>query len=420
MTGDFRIITIEEHAPIKNKDSIVSSFAFGSVIVINKDLNPIGIRGLLFDCESKINPIILSSLNLYRDNSLNIDKSKIGFFFSDSRVKPQIFAGIKCSGFFLSFTQLATVPELVGIDLLEDGYIANEYKGFKICEKWEPPRRHTQALSKETKIQRKLKKTTILPGQFYFHKKTSHFGDVLPLIKPHDIISISHKLHGTSFICSNVLCRKPLNPIFKLVTLGLYKPTHYKNIYSSRSVIKNDLNKEGKQHYYKKDIWGVVNDKIGFLIPKGISLYGEITGYVGDSYIQSQYDYGSNQGKFKYWIYRIIETTPQGNIKEFSTNDILDFCSTHGFWTVPYIYNGVASDWLEPKTPSYYGRDLFDHLTELFLEKNCDFCFNQVPAEGVVLRIETTPNLWSAFKLKSFAFRVKESKQEVQDIEIEN
>ena len=105
MTGDFRVITIAEHTPIKGKDRIVSSFAHGEIIVISKEENPIGIRGLLFDCESTINVELLSELNLFREITLNKDPEKVGYF-RDARVRPQIFAGVKCSGFFLSFSEL--------------------------------------------------------------------------------------------------------------------------------------------------------------------------------------------------------------------------------------------------------------------------------------------------------------------------
>jgi len=418
MTGDFRVVTIAEHQPMKGKDRIISSFVNGEVIIINKEENPVGTRGILFDCESRINEKILHELSLYRDKAMNKNPEKSGFFFNN-RVKPQNFGGVKCSGFFLSFNQLSEIDWLSGIEELEDGHMDTAFNNEWVSKKWIPPRRNQGAAN--SRLQKKKKKTRVIDGHFAFHKSTGHLGDVIGFIKPDDIIGLSHKLHGTSFISSNVLCRKKINPFMKIATLGLYRPVHYDNIYSSRSVIKNDWNSHQKSHFYSKDIWGECNDRFKQALEKGISVFGEITGFVGESYIQKGYDYGSSSGESKCWVYRITHTDRQGNTRDFSTPEIREYCDARGWTYVPHIYHGPASEYFHSSGETgYYGRNLFDHLSKEFLEFNCPFCVNDVPVEGIVLRVETTPDVWSAFKLKSFAFRTRESNAKVADIETEN
>lgn len=412
MTGEFRVITIDNHQPIEGKDRIVSSFTHGELIVISKESNPIGTRGLLFDCESEISPWLLEELSLYRDNNLNKNKDATGYFF-DNRVKPQTFAGCKCTGFFLSFEQLKSVDKLSGIESLDNGYSDNSFNGIELCKKYIPPVRGHQNPTKQ-KIAKK-KRSVIVDGQFTFHKKTGHLGDVYQHIHPDTLISITHKLHGTSFISSRVLCKGWDWRSF--LTFGLYRPKVYRNIYSSRQVIKN-LRNSGN-HFYKADVWGWANDQIKDKIEDGISIYGEITGYVPEtsSFIQKGYDYGSKVGEARYWVYRITHTDKFGNTRDFSTREIQEYCRERDLNVVPTLFIGRAADFFSSQ--EHYSRNFFEHLDSL-IEDNCSMCQNKVPAEGFVVRFEDHPNMWSAYKLKSFAFRMRESKATEADIETTN
>lgn len=419
MTGNFTVVTIEEHVPIPERDRIVSSFVAGRIVIIGKEDTPVGTRGLLFDCETQFNPELLYELSLFRDSALNKNQAHTGYF-KDNRVRPQIFAGVKCDGFFLSFEQLEEVSFLQGISVLKDGYCENNFKNTGICKKWSPTSREgtPRNLDKKKKLKKKSK---IVEGQFNFHKSTTHLGNAYGHIKPTTKISLSHKLHGTSFVAANLLCYKKVGWFRKLINLGRYKPTHYQNIYSSRQVIKNDKDSSQKVHYYSVDVWGAVNELIKDKIKEGITLYGEITGYLPGSQkmIQKHYDYGSKEGEFQYWIYRITFTQPNGLVQDFSTAEIIDYCRTNKLRMVPYIFDGTASDFFD--SPSeHYGKNLFGYLTEQYLEKDCIFCKSKVPGEGVVLRIEDDPHRWAAFKLKSFRFTMIESKAQEADIETEN
>ena len=62
-------------------------------------------------------------------------------------------------------------------------------------------------------------------------------------------------------------------------------------------------------------------------------------------------------------------------------------------------------------------------LENQYNEKDCYICKNKVPEEGIVLRLSEKLDKFEAFKLKSFKFLEKESKdadKEISNIEDEN
>src|SRR6185437_2564248 len=110
------------------------------------------------------------------------------------------------------------------------------------------------------------------------------------------IIVITDKFHGTSAVFSNVLINKQLTWYEKLAKkIGLkIVDKVYDNLYSSRSVLKNQyITKDADLGYYKEDIWSTINSKLKGKIEEGITLYGEIVGYLeSGKAIQGGYDYG--------------------------------------------------------------------------------------------------------------------------------
>ena len=176
-------------------------------------------------------------------------------------------------------------------------------------------------------------------------------------------------IHNTSFIAGNLLTRKPLqlNVVQKLFNkmsdkkikklsklrvtkyvdkrkrdkqielLKARKSPEYKigygNIYSSRTVIKNQyINKDVTGGYYGTDIWGVFNDIIKPYIPQGMTLYGEICGYLDKTgkMIQAKYDYGCEVGESFLMPYRITTTREDHTKKEWEVEEVYN-------WTVKLL-----------------------------------------------------------------------------------
>ena len=228
---------------------------------------------------------------------------------------------------------------------------------------------------------------------------------------------------------------KKLN-IFKklLLKLGVkLETTYYSNIYSSRKVIKNDdINKT--QHFYNEDIWRKGNDILKEFIEKGMTIYYEIVGYLGDSsYIQKcssgGYDYGCESGKFDIYIYRITITNADGKIYEFTSEQIQMWCKQRGLKSVIEVYKGsirnLIGNFDENDLLLHYDalEDWQDKFLEILryrldggIEKRCTICKNSVPFEGYVIRKLNTLD-FEAYKLKSFLFLNQETKDLDKGIE---
>jgi hypothetical protein len=226
-------------------------------------------------------------------------------------------------------------------------------------------------------------------------------------------------IHNTSAVFANVITRRPLKAWEKFIKLiGLpVNDTEYGSIYSSRKVVKNKhVNEDQNDGFYGVDVWGHHNEQLKEVIPKGISLYGEIVGYVptgdnGPSMIQKGYHYGENVGESKFYAYRITSTNADGNVIEFTWQQIKDFCEKFGIDRVPEFYYGLAKD-IYPDIPTDddWHNNLIERMSSDYnLEKPCDMNNGEVPAEGVVIRPERLFDC-TPLKLKAYNFLEHETK----------
>lgn len=395
-----------------------------------------------FPIECCINPELLAYLNLFRDKTLNSDKEATGYFEQHGRVRALKLRGEPSEGIILPATQIEDwVETIVGKPVFfslqtsfEDA-IGNEFDCFNdiwICKKYVPKNFNTPGAPGSKKDRDKYSKVDlIVENQFRLHRDTEQLKKNIEKVKPDDIISITYKLHGTSAVFSNVLVKRKLNWFEKVLKkFGIAIQTEkYGNVYSSRSVIKDvDGIALSEGGFYDVDIWGIVNNEVKDKLLQGITLYGEIVGYLpSGKYIQSQYDYGCNSNEHAFYVYRITYTNPEGHVHEFDWQSLKDYCNKFGLNYVPELYYGKAGDFgievifkdTYKSIATNFQEGLLEILTNQFLEKDCHMCKNKVPSEGIVLRIEKEHR--TAFKLKSFAFLGMESKQlDAGEVDIES
>lgn len=402
------VVKINNVFSLKGLDRLGHANFFGNMVLVSKNIE-IGTMGLFFPLECQINHEFLKANNLYRNAELNSDVSKKGYFEDSGRVKAQKFQGHKSMGFFVELSSLnyLGLPELPAI-----GSEFNDIDNKVICKKY---RLENQQLSKSAK-QSKLAvvQSKLVDNQFRFHYDTAQFGRNLHKIDiEKDYLTITMKIHGTSGVFSNILTKKPLNWLENIAQwLGVkVQDTEYGNIYSSRKVIKNDkINPSGK-HYYDVDIWGIVNDYLKQSLPQGCTVYCEIVGYLPDGrMIQKDYDYSCVQPKIneqyvvgkhcKVYVYRVTFTMPNGYVVELNAKDVQVWCVNNGLEAVPLLWYGLAKEL--GNTPE----DVYKFLEIKYLEKSCTMCVNEVPAEGIVIRIDN-----EAYKMKSWAFYQRETKE---------
>lgn len=391
---------------------------------------------IYFPTMSQIHAELLEYLNLYAKPEMNKDATaKPGFFDKNGRVKAIKLKGYPSEGFLLPYESLNNwVVDSVNQELPkpEDGVEFDEIidgdKSFWVCRKYIVRQQGgSHPYDRRSRYDKGLKKfDRIIENQFRFHYETEMLRKNPTIIKPNDIIQISTKIHGTSGISAYILCNKPLNWKEKIVKwLTKYTFPVYDHIYASRKVIKNQyINPKVNNGYYGSDDFRVIADK--FLQPymsKGLSLYYEIAGYTTDNkYIQKEFDYGCRPIKggesyiegthYKIYIYRITYTNVDGVVQEFSARAVQNWCNKNGLRPVTELYYGYAKDlYPDLNTQEHWNENFLERLANdknFYMEERSPDCVNNVPHEGVVIRIED--NVAHAFKLKCFNFLNKEQK----------
>jgi len=395
--------------PVKQKvdglDNLVKVTVFGNDVLISKDSDPNDLY-IFFPAESKLSLEFCKANNLFRHSTLNADNTKKGFFEDHGRVKALKMRGVISTGFIIPLSSLS----FLNVDLnINVGDEFNQINGVEICKKYVNSitiATNNNASKKSNQDKLAVRFDKLVPNQFKLHGSTAHLAKNLHALKFDNIISITNKMHGTSAVFSNVLTKRKLSWIERLTKkLGIkIIETEYGNIYSSRTVIKNRyINKDRKTGYYgKDDIWSVVNKEVKDLIEPGITLYGEIVGYLpSGSMIQKGYDYGLQYGNHEFRVYRITYTRPDGNVIEYSWNQIKDYCAKHNLKYVQEFYYGKLSNW--PDTNGSVEEFLNNLSASYYMEKDDPDCKNKVPFEGVVVRVDNLDS-FSAFKLKCKKF----------------
>ena len=415
------VVALKNFVDLPNCDNVKAAMIFGNSVIVGKDQRA-GDLGLFFPVETALSPEFLANNNLYRKvewGNVNPD-AKAGFFEPHGRVKAMKFRGYKSEGFWIPLFSLSYIQDIDYYDFPE-GAEFDTIGDHPICHKYIPRRNPGRTWAGQGKKARA--EDRIVGGQFHFHIDTEQLRRNMHRLEPGTIISISDKWHGTSAIISNVLVQRKL-PWYERVLrkLGVrVQESEYGLVWASRRVVKG-VGGEAKvntAHYYDTDIWGVVAREIGDLVPKGYTVYGEIVGWTPDGApIQKGYHYGCPVGGHRFVVYRVTYTNPDGVVAELGWEQMKEFCAKRGLEMVKEIYFGEAAGLGGPtlRVDAATGVDdierwrgeYLEYLIGLIEDRMCLYNNNEVPAEGVVLRIERY-DACEAFKLKSFAFLKRES-----------
>jgi len=373
---------------------------------------------VFFPPESKISLDFLSVTNSLRNKESNVDKSKQGFFDDNCRVRVMKLRGEKSMGY------LVPIDQVIMWSGYDDagGTVGQEFdtvNGKLLVEKYQIKKK----VGPQARQGKKPKVSRLVDGQIHLHADTENLRRNIDKINPEDTISITYKTHGTSWWVSNVLVKRELSNVEKVIKwLGLpVQELEYDLVYGSRKVVKNSNMNDPKQkdHFFGYDLWEKIKDEVGDKIPKGYTLYGEMLGYDHNGgYIQKGFDYGCAVGDHKLEVYRITQTTPDGLVTELSYPQIADFCERNDLNPPALFYHGGAFSWGKfngitdgsPSDEDQWRSGLIKDLERNYNEKDCFMCNNKVPEEGIVVRKESLFN-FEAYKLKSFNFLERETKE---------
>lgn len=457
------VCKIGEVFPIEGADRLVKTVINGYDIVIGKDNKP-GDVVIYFPVETSICQEFLSANNLYERpeffRNANADevkelivkaegaatdeeraaiaadiKSMCGFFGKHGRVRILKLRGQYSQGFICGVESMLKYNEsLKDVDWESlVGTQFNEVDGNVFCVKYVPATKEVRSGGGSERAWRKRMKhisrfDRLIDGQFAFHYDTKQVGEHIYELSPNDNVTISVKIHGTSAILANILCNRRLSLWEKIKKFFGFKvqEREYGNIYSSRSVIKNRYLNKDAHDFYGVDIWGCVDRDFSPYLEKGMTVYGEICGYLegSDKMIQAKHDYGCKPGQWKFMPYRITMTDEEGNKTEWDVAEV-------DKWTRNLV---AAHPELADKTMFltilYHGRfgDLYPDLDEathwhenvlakmkadrenFLMEEDEPLCKNKVPREGIVIRIDGD-KFARAWKLKTARHYGKEAEQ---------
>lgn len=447
------VVRIGKLMPIEGKDRIVQTLVNGMSMVVRKDQVKEGDIMIYAMNETALSEKFLSANNLYDIQScernanykeveplLESDREKArtmcGFFNKYGRVKRLKLGGVPSYGYIFSIDELAKAyPDVLKADL--ESMVDKDFDtvcGEKLIQVYIPVTNRREHHQNSNKRNNKLRKfDRMITGQFSFHYDTKQLARCIDKMFPDNVVSVSVKMHGTSFIAGNVLALAPKwGGLYKKLFLYLPKwmqktKQEYTLIYSSRNVIKNpSINSKQTDGYYGADVWGEYARLLDGKIPKGVTIYGEIVGYITgtDKMIQKGYDYGCLHGTNKLMIYRVTyhdqETGEdcEYNIEDVaaSSEDLIRMFAELRSRIIPFplLYHGTLSD-LYPDIPvdeNWNGNVLAEMKKDkkhFGMEMDEPMCHNKVPREGIVLRIDDDI-VNEAFKLKTDKFFDREGK----------
>ena len=363
-------------------------------------------------------------------------KSMCGFFSHNGRVRMIRLRKTPSMGYLFSLDEMAKYCSKVKNINLEE-WLDKDFDtvdGELFVKAYVPQPVRGNGTKKRNKKLNRFDR--MIHGEFSFHYDTQMLTKNMWRINPNDKVTISVKLHGTSICMGNVKIKNPLKIAFykrwynKFIDRFNILQNHhvtdytidYGNVYSSRSVIKNQyINKKETERYYKFDIWNEANEILKPYISEGMTVYGEICGWAKDNMIQKSYDYGCKQGEFFIMLYRITTTCDDGKKFEWDVSEVEEWTEkiikehpeiADKVHPITILYNGTLAD-LYPDisfTEHWHENVLMAMMNDkehFGMEQNEPMCKNKVPREGIVLRINGDP-MAEAFKLKTTAFREKE------------
>jgi hypothetical protein len=410
-----QIVALENIRPHPNADRLKIATIQGNSVIVGLDAKE-GDVYVYFPLECAINKEFISWSNSFSDKSLNSDKEVAGFFNKHARVRAVKLRGIPSMGYAVPLEKLlAWIDDTLH---LKEEWIGKEFDSYNdilICEKYVSPL-VLKNQNKEKKNQKKVvREPKVVDGQFRFHPDTLQLKKSIHNISPNDYISITRKLHGTSWVASRLLCNKKLTRFEKILRrFGIkIQDTHYDLLWASRRVLKNGFLEIGnKDHFYSYDLWEEIAKSVEYAIQDSITIYGEAVGYTKTgAYIQNGYDYGCPAGQFATYVYRITTTNHSGQVYEFSHRQVKDYCEKYGLNMVPEIYYGKAKDlYPDLSVTEHWHQNFLDRLIGDYLEKDCELCKSKkVPDEGICLRKDIFDS--EIYKLKSFKFLEWETKE---------
>lgn len=386
-----------------NADRLQLATAMGNQVIVGIDVPDESI-GIFFPADG-----CLSREMLINNNLLKIDG---GYFEDNGRVRSMKLRGERSDGIWLPLESL--LWSIYGKDPvnLNVGDQVTEINGRNICYKFVNEKTQKQAKQNQPKIAKKWVNT-----YFKQHIDTEQFRFNVHRIKQGSFITITEKLHGTSFRIGRVLDRviKPLSRWERLLKfLKFPVRNEVSEIYAYMNGTRKTVIKDATGFYGNEEFRANLLNQVDGLLYKGETIYGELVGYttvnkaiqaagdnskLNDKAITKLYGpkmhwrYGCNENQSKAYVYRITQTNEDGISFELSDYQARQRAVELGLDFVPLIIDPFLYDGDETLL-----RDIVEFRTE-----GPSTIDPSHIREGVVVRANDS---W--YKNKSFVFGVLE------------
>jgi hypothetical protein len=406
------VVLISNLFDIPNADFLKRTIVNGNDVVVSKDVK-LGDKMLYFCSGIKLNEEYCKKNNLLDKAEMNYNPGVKGFIsHRQFRVRAIKLKNVISNGMLMPLSSLLPFLEQSNINSLKLGDEFTDINGNTLCEKYFVPVRNSNPEGKSPKKLGKRIQDVIIENQFKFHTNTEHFVKNLNKFSPETEIIITRKIHGSSLILANVLINKKQSikeKIFNFFGANIPK-FEYGIIWSSgkpKSKLPKGIESQSNKwktpnpNYYTTDIWAKAYKEIGNKIEKGISIYAEIVGkgIQGDLFTYNQ--------DYSIYIYRITQTSVDGNVVEFSWEQIKKYCQKYNLKYVQEYFVGKTKDLILLEK----SENLLLYLKNKYLNKTYDDCKID---EGICIRIRNTDEI---FKLKSPNFIKMESDNQEMEIE---
>ena len=439
------VTTLKDVRPHPNADRLVLATCFVNTVCVAKDKYTEGEIGVYFPVDLQLSMEFCEKNGLLAvyENGINIS----GGYMDPSKrnVKAIKLRGEQSDGLFLPLSCL----EYTGVDMdtLNIGDTITTVNGHEICRKYIPRGKHhaTAAGGAGKRAKRKAKRS--IAPVFYEHIDTEQLAYNLHMFKSGDLIEITRKLHGTSARTSHtkvlkgfkrnlldIILRREGTPIYDWGTVsgtrrtvldtfdgGFYGSNEFRKPY--HDFFDGKLLK-GETVYYEVvgfthdggPIMGVCNNK-KLNDKEFVKKYGETTTF---SYgcaprpvyeVKTHTDGSTEQTLLRpqndIYVYRMTMTNEDGEVVEYTPDQMRHRCMYMGVKTVPVHWYGFI-----PENPGSHD-DPTISAGEWVLKKAEQFYDGEEPIdpthirEGVVVRVINRPT-FTAYKHKNFQFKVLE------------
>lgn len=345
------------------------------------------------------------AFNLYRKN---LDgTSQGGYIENNSHIRAIKLRGNQSSGVVIA---LDKVYEKFGDQGWKDGDKVNTINDKEFCCKYIPKRKNGSINYSKTSYKGRKAEGITYP-EFSMHTDTEQLAYNLDKFRPGDMLNMTLKMHGTSQRSMNTYAELP-NGFFRRL-FHMKKRTKQAYVLGTRRCVVT----ENSQGYYGNDQFRMPHhEALKPYLEDGMEVFYEVVGYygpneentimpIGDNtkvndkaFVKqfgkrSIFSYGCNPGESKMYIYRI---TSNNGEKEWTPDEITEWCNTHGFNRVPVIedFEFTTVEDLQERINKYF-EDLADPIGRTHVK------------EGVVVRI-VNRRTFTAFKSKTYEFKVIE------------